>query len=92
MRRLLARLPAFALAAALAAAAGTSVPAQEAPWGHGLAMMGEPKYPAGFPHFDYVNPGAPKGGLVRFGAQGTFDNFNLAVEGVKGELEERNEP
>jgi microcin C transport system substrate-binding protein len=86
MRRLLARLPALALAAALAAA-GTPVRAQEAPWRHGLAMMGEPKYPAGFPHFDYVNPDAPKGGMVRFGVQGTFDNFNLAVEGVKGELE-----
>jgi microcin C transport system substrate-binding protein len=49
--------------------------------------MGDPKYPAGFAHFDYVNPGAPKGGLVRFGQQGTFDNFNYFVQGVKGELE-----
>ncbi len=48
--------------------------------------MGEPKYQADFPHFAYVNPSAPKGGVVRFGAQGTFDNFNLAVSGVKGEL------
>ena len=50
-------------------------------------MLGEPKYPAGFAHFDYVNPSAPQGGLVRFGAQGTFDNFNLFVAGIKGELE-----
>lgn len=61
--------------------------AEEPAWRHGLAMLGEPKYPAGFPHFAYVNPSAPKGGLVRFGAQGTFDNFNLFVAGIKGELE-----
>ena len=33
---------------------------------HGMSMFGELKYPAGFRHFDYVNPDAPKGGrLVR---------------------------
>jgi microcin C transport system substrate-binding protein len=61
--------------------------AQEPAWRHGLSLMGEPKYPAGFKHFAYVNPDAPKTGLVRLGAQGTFDNFNLFVAGVKGELE-----
>ena len=30
----------------------------------------------GFAHFDYVNPEAPKGGLIRFGVQGSFDTFN----------------
>ena len=29
---------------------------------HGLAMHGNPKYSSNFPHFDYVNPAAPKGG------------------------------
>ena len=43
-----------------------------------------PKYPPDFKHFDYVNPNAPKGGLVRLGAQGTFDSFNIVVAGVKG--------
>ena len=57
---------------------------QEAQWRHGAALLGEPKYPSGFEHFDYVNPDAPKGGLVRLGAQGTFDSFNLVVAGVKG--------
>ena len=61
--------------------------AEEPAWRHGVSLLGEPKYPADFPHFDYVNPDAPKGGLVRFGAQGTFDNFNLFVAGIKGELE-----
>ena len=28
---------------------------------HGYALWGDLKYPAGFAHFDYVNPAAPKG-------------------------------
>jgi microcin C transport system substrate-binding protein len=43
-------------------------------WQHGLSYFGDFKYPRGFAHFDYVNPDAPKGGvLVRPAA--TFDNF-----------------
>jgi microcin C transport system substrate-binding protein len=30
---------------------------------HGLSAFGELAYPADFPHFSYVNPGAPKGGM-----------------------------
>nr|WP_243374499.1 extracellular solute-binding protein [Microvirga solisilvae] len=62
----------------------TPLAAQEAQWRHGAALLGEPKYPAGFKQFDYVNPDAPKGGLVRLGGQGTFDSFNFVVAGVKG--------
>jgi len=29
---------------------------------HGISTFGDLKYPAGFDHFDYVNPDAPKGG------------------------------
>ena len=44
---------------------------------YGLSLFGDPlKYPADFKHFDYVNPDAPKGGFVRFGDIGTFDNLN----------------
>ena len=51
--------------------------AQDAPkWRHGVSLMGEPKYPADFKHFDYVNPDAPKGGLVREAANGTYDSLN----------------
>jgi microcin C transport system substrate-binding protein len=62
--------------------------AQEAPWRHGAALLGETKYPPGFKHYEYVNPNAPKGGLVRLGAQGTFDSFNIVVAGVKGTPEQ----
>jgi microcin C transport system substrate-binding protein len=55
-------------------------------WRHGLALLEEPRYPANFPRFDYVNPDAPKGGAVRMSAFGTFDNFNPVVAGVKGRL------
>ncbi|MBE0701958.1 MAG: ABC transporter substrate-binding protein [Afipia sp.] len=55
-------------------------------WTHGLSLFGDVKYPANFPHFDYVNPTAPKGGVVRQTAVGTFDNFNMVVAGVKGSI------
>jgi microcin C transport system substrate-binding protein len=60
--------------------------AQERVWRHGVSLFGDLKYPAGFKQFDYVNAGAPKGGTVRQVALGTFDNFNVVVEGVKGSL------
>ncbi|ACA16114.1 extracellular solute-binding protein family 5 [Methylobacterium sp. 4-46] len=57
------------------------------PWRHGLTLLGTPKYPADFTHFAYADPEAPKGGLLRLGQQGSFDNLNLIVSGVKGDLE-----
>ena len=64
----------------------TPAQAQEKTWRHGLSLFGDLKYPAGFKQFDYVNAAAPKGGVVRQIAIGTFDNFNIAVAGVKGAL------
>jgi len=65
---------------------GTAASAQQPEWLHGLSLFGELKYSPGFKHFDYVNPQAPKGGAARLIAFGTYDNFNLAVAGVKGSL------
>ena len=59
-----------------------AVPAAEVYRGHGIAMHGDLKYPAGFKHFDYVNPDAPKGGAVKLGTVGGFDTFNGFI--VKG--------
>ena len=73
----LAGLPALEQAHAQSA---TGEPA----WRHGLSLFGEIKYPADFKRFDYVNPDAPKGGAARQILIGTFDNFNVAVAGVKG--------
>jgi microcin C transport system substrate-binding protein len=55
-------------------------------WRHALSLFGDIKYPADFKRFDYVNPDAPKGGIARMISLGTFDNFNIAVAGVKGSL------
>ena len=43
---------------------------------HGYAQFGILKYPQNFTHFDWVNPDAPKGGVVRLMASGTFDTLN----------------
>lgn len=85
-------------AAALAPALGltptisaiTPAHAQDAPgglkWRHAISTFGDIKYPAGFKRYDYVNASAPKGGVVRLFEQGTFDNFNMVIQGVKGSL------
>lgn len=44
---------------------------------HAITLYDEPpKYPADFKHFDYVNPDAPKGGILRQPGTGGFDSFN----------------
>lgn len=65
---------------------GAVATAQDRPWKHGLSLFGDVKYPAGFKHFEYVNPAAPQGGTVRMAGFGTFDNFNEVVAMVKGNI------
>jgi microcin C transport system substrate-binding protein len=60
--------------------------AAEPGWRHALSLFGDVKYPADFKRFDYVNPDAPKGGTARLISLGTFDNFNIAVAGIKGNI------
>ncbi len=97
-RDLLLTGTAAAALSALGSAAGISVigaaeaqsagelSSSELPWRHALSLFGDIKYPADFKRFDYVNPDAPKGGVARLISLGTFDNFNLAVSGIKGSL------
>jgi len=48
-----------------------------------ISLRGEPKYPDGFTHFDYVNPNAPRGGTLVQYTIGTYDNFHrYAQRGV----------
>ena len=85
-----------AIAPALGNAAGlpaiSAAHAQSAPdgltWRHALSLFGDIKYPADFKRFDYVNPDAPRGGIVRQLEVGTFDNFNIVVAGLKGSIAE----
>ncbi len=66
-----------------AAAPAPAEPASEPPRHHALSLIGEPKYGPGFKHFDWVNPDAPKGGVVRFATEGTFDSLNpFSIKGV----------
>lgn len=52
-------------------------------WTYGTALNAMPRMAPGFAHFDYVNPDAPKIGIVRQGALGSFDSFNDQI--TKGE-------
>ncbi|MGA7070897.1 extracellular solute-binding protein [Bradyrhizobium sp.] len=74
--------PGFLISSATQAQTSASEPT----WRHGLSLFGELKYPADFKRFDYVNADAPKGGVARTIAIGTFDNFNVAVAGIKGSI------
>lgn len=49
---------------------------QELNRSHAIAMHGTAEKPQDFQHFDYVNPKAPKQGVLRLGIQGSFDSLN----------------
>ncbi len=77
-------LPRLALAILLTGLLPILALAEDAPRRHhALSLIGEPRYPADFKHFDFVNPDAPKGGLVRLSAVGGFDSLNPVL--YKGE-------
>lgn len=81
-----AAVPALGSVAGVPIIGSAQAQSAELPWRHALSLFGDIKYPADFKRFDYVNPDAPKGGVARQIAIGTFDNFNLAVAGIKGSL------
>ncbi|HEX5337829.1 MAG TPA: extracellular solute-binding protein, partial [Gallionella sp.] len=43
---------------------------------HAIALHGQPKYPAGFLHFDYADPQAPQGGELFTSSMGNFEKLN----------------
>ena len=59
---------------------------------HAISMYGEPALPAGFYHFRYANPDAPKGGRLVQGVLGTFESLNplivrgLVAQGIRAPL------
>ena len=76
-----------ALAAKPAANASLpTAPVETGRWVHALSAYQPPKYPAGFKHFDYANPDAPKGGVLRLAnpdRRSSFDKFNpYTLKGV----------
>ena len=79
---------AYAVLTALPILALTSLPypaaAEEPLCRHAVSLVGEPKFAADFKHFDWVNPDAPKGGMIKQYADGTFDTLNpFSEKGVK---------
>ncbi|WP_346894008.1 extracellular solute-binding protein [uncultured Roseibium sp.] len=64
---------------------------------HGLSVFGDLKYPAGFSHFDYVDPQAPRGGRINFRPPSwaynqntqTYNTFNTFI--LKGDAPPRME-
>ena len=53
-----------------------SVPAGDAHAAHAYAQFGDIKYPAGFAHFEWVNPNASKGGDIALVAPTRLTNFD----------------
>ena len=43
---------------------------------HALSLVGDVRFPADFKNFDWVNPDAPKGGVVRLWTLGSYDSLN----------------
>ena len=62
----------FPIAAALAAA----VEEDSLEFRHGISLIDELKYPANFQGFDYMNPNAPKGGVLRLSTDVPIRNFS----------------
>lgn len=73
----------FLLASLLAALLAHGGPARAE---HAFSLYDQPRYPAGFSHFDYVNPDAPKRGtlyLANPDRRTSFDKFNpFSLKGV----------
>ncbi|WP_416796597.1 extracellular solute-binding protein [Ciceribacter azotifigens] len=83
MRLALAGIGIFAFVTTLSVAPD-NLPAEELQWHHAISVIEPPRYPKDFPHFDYVNTDAPKGGNLNLSASGTFDSLNPVLD--KGEL------
>ncbi len=81
---------ALLLLLAMAGPATAQVAAEEIAFTHGIAMHGEPRYPADFRHFVYADPAAPRGGELVQTVLGSFDTLNpfivmgTAAAGVRG--------
>ncbi len=50
--------------------------AQESTIAHAITSHGSPKHGPDFPHFDFANPDAPKGGTLIRAVVGTYDSLN----------------
>ena len=61
-------------------------PAPGGEWAHAYAAFGQPKYPAGFDHFEYADPKAVRGGTLYLSnpdLRSSFDKYNTFT--IKGQ-------
>jgi microcin C transport system substrate-binding protein len=68
----------FVSAAAAGVSGGTVKTSAQNGDRHGMSAFGDLKYPPDFPHFSYVNPNAPKGGV--FSQIGPSRQFNQSFQ------------
>lgn len=67
----------LALGASLALMLPATASPREQKRHHALSLIGEPKMPPDYQHYDWVNPDAPKGGTLRIAVPGgSFDSLN----------------
>lgn len=76
-RAFLAGTGALGAATLLPPAASAQAPASFGHERHGMSIFGDLKYPQNFPHFDYVEPKAPKGGEIALQVSSTGGNQNF---------------
>ena len=48
-------------------------------YNHAISVFNEIKYKNNFKYFDYVNPNAPKKGVIKLAERGTFDSLNQFI-------------
>ena len=73
----------LALVLAFAPLAAAPPAGAESTVSHATAIRETPRYPVGFPHYDHVDPNAPRGGTVHQASVGsTYDSLNPFI--VKG--------
>ena len=48
-------------------------------YNYAISTFGDFKYQKNFQNFDYINPNATKGGVVKYGAEGGFNNLNQFI-------------
>jgi microcin C transport system substrate-binding protein len=73
------RLGALVFIAAVSAGGLPAVSKDAVRVSHGVSVFDDLKYRAGFRHFAYVNPSAPKGGALKVRGIAGFDNFNSYI-------------
>ena len=75
-RRRFVQASAIAAASSMAPLTTAIGPATAQEPSHGLSLFGDLKYGPDFPHFDYVEPNAPKGGTLHLATLPTFSTLN----------------